>query len=427
MIECIKEFDCLYEIDTSKNAPSAQPNTLTERCHLAALELFQNIESNFDKILPSLKERVTWIRNQKESYRFLAQASIENEPFFQNPASLNISTDSLKIPRASGVSGSYFLLDQEKQPCFVIKPNDEDCGCLHNPSGWGSLGMKSPIRDNMPLYQSALKEALTYQIAQDVGLSNIAPKTMLAVLQSDGFSRFLIEAPRPPVQESTTYSSYPQTSPGATSSPIDALMHLIFRIQDQFSAFYEKYLNYFVPYWLEKNSLFMDSEKLCSVQTFIPNAQPVASVKELTEDLAQIDPRQFEDCNILIWITNDTDAHGYNILSYPMSTDENGKKTYGIKKIDNGLTFPTQNQQLRNHLAYYPQMNTPLSEEGKEKIQAIDISSLAEKMRLYGIVESIPAMEERIALLKELAGKEGITLKEIHQELSTWLNFSTSY
>src|SRR5260221_3191372 len=48
----------------------------------------------------------------------------------------------------------------------------------------------SPFRDHMPLYRSSLREALTYQLAASIGVKNISPRTVLAIIQSDSFYDF---------------------------------------------------------------------------------------------------------------------------------------------------------------------------------------------------------------------------------------------
>lgn len=413
MIESIIDSQKFSDIERPASESTFLSTSIQDLCSPLIQELSQVLLKNFEQILPALRERVTWIREQKELFRFLAEKSIATESFFENPNSTQINPNSLTIPQESGVSGSYFLLDENKKPLFVIKPNDEDCGCLHNPNGYNTLGLKSPLRYKMPLYKAALKEALTYEIAQEIGVSNITPKTTLAILQSDGFSLLF----RPRIVTTSNISEWTKSSFYSTVLP-PQLLDIIPKISTAFTLFITNFFAQFFINYLNKKEIFFDSEKLCSVQTFIPNARPLWSIHDPKNNGTEtFDPSQFENCNILIWTTHDTDAHGYNILAPPFSTDQNGHTIYGIKKIDNGLTFPIKNGQLRNSLVYYDQGKAPLSPEGKEKIAAIDISSIANKMRLYGIVESIPAMEERLTLLKELAQQDGITLQEINSAM----------
>ena len=233
----------------------------------------------------------------------------------------------------------------------------------------------SPIRDNMPLYCSVLKEALTSDIAGILQVSSIAPKTILAILEAD---------------EAFCYWMDREFSP--VSSSVEGW--------DEF---------------IEKCRMY-PKEKLCSVQEFIPNAKSLFEAQQ--ESAPLFDQTQFEDTNILIWTTYDTDAHAGNILAHVLREDATGHAVYGLKKIDNGLNFPEKNRDLRNALIYLPNANSPLSLEGKAKIEAIDEEMIVEKMRSYGINSAIPAFYERMSLLKELARIEGITLYEINRKMT---------
>ena len=107
-----------------------------------------------------------------------------------------------------------------------------------------------------------------------------------------------------------------------------------------------------------------------------------------------------------------------NFLVYPKGVDEIGNEILGLKKIDNGLAFPEKNQQLRNNLSYLPNAKRELSAEGRALILAIDGESLAEQFEIMGLESATPALKERLLVLKELAQKPAITIKEINTEMS---------
>lgn len=170
----------------------------------------------------------------------------------------------------------------------------------------------------------------------------------------------------------------------------------------------------------------IDCEKLCSVQEFVPNGKSLfEAIHELEErglsddEIAdRFDQSNFEDANILLWTTYDTDGHSGNFLVYPKGSDEIGNEILGLKKIDNGLAFPDKNQQFRNNLSYLPNAKRGLSEEGKAKIAAIDVDILASQFEKMGLESAIPALKERIPILKELAKQPSLTIKEINTAMS---------
>jgi hypothetical protein len=165
----------------------------------------------------------------------------------------------------------------------------------------------------------------------------------------------------------------------------------------------------------------VDREKLCSVQEYVENSKPLWEAIWEMESLslndreiaARFDQRDFEDANILIWTTYDTDAHMGNLLAYPK---EGG--VLGIKKIDNGLAFPDKNRQLRNHLVFLDNAERPLSDEARAKIGHIDVEGLAEQFKIYGLESAIPALRERIAFLKKVSEEPGKSIKDIDKAMS---------
>ena len=276
-----------------------------------------------------------------------------------------------------GVSGSYFLIDDEGRPLFVIKPLDEDAGCIDS-DGWASPFHMSPVRSNMPLYRSAMREALAYMIGETMGLDSIVPKTVLGVIESDQFHS----------------------------------------LSDQVAL--NELRRYFELCGPE------DKEKLCSVQEYVPDAKSLfEAIHELErahlsdEEIAnRFDQTNFEEANILLWTTYDTDGHMGNFLVYPKGADEIGNEIFGLKKIDNSLAFPDKNRQMRNNLSYLPNAQRQLSAEGKAKIAAIDVDVLSLQLEQMGLGSASPALKERIPILQELAQRDGITLKEINTEMA---------
>lgn len=316
-----------------------------------------------------LRNRVSELRDLIERFRGVAESvsKIESIAALLREQALSSEGNVFSIAPgrleavADGVSGTYFLLSGNSR-ALVIKPIDEDCGCINNPKGEITVSKYSPIREDMPLYCSSLKETVAYQFAQALSLdANIAPPTALALIESKKFF-----------------------------------------------------------YLQEMSELTLDvetpREKLCSVQEFIQDAKPLFEINH-KENAIQFDQKQFEELNLFIWALYDTDAHAGNILGVVLRHDENGQPIYGLKKIDNGLTFPERNRYLRNALAYLPNASCPLSDEGKQKLLNADVEALSEIMKEYKLDHAIPAFHKRMALLKELALQPAITLKEINDKL----------
>lgn len=276
-----------------------------------------------------------------------------------------------------GVSGSYFLTDEGGNRRYIIKPLDEDAGCIHS-EGFASPFNMSPLRSNMPLYFSSMREVLAYNIAVSIGVGSVVPKTVFGLFESEQFHDF------------------------ADGVSVDERKRFL------------------------EQCGFADKEKLCSVQDYVPNAKSLfEAIHELEmggltdEEIAsRFDQTDFEDANLLLWTTYDTDGHMGNFLVYPKGTDEIGNEILGLKKIDNSLAFPDKNSQLRNNLAYLPNARRELSEEAKAKIAAIDIDLLAEQFEQMGLESAIPALKERIPVLQRLAQEPGMTIKEINKAMS---------
>jgi hypothetical protein len=340
-----------------------------------------------DKLYSAIRERRQQILDCMESWRSTIQHNQKLDPFYQSlsrtaleqsaQGTYRIESGHLHLS-ASGISGAYFLSDKKGSEQFVVKPIDEDIGCLNNSKGFSTPYVRSTIRDNMPLYLSSMREALSYEVASQIHVANVAPRTVLAILESSAFH-----------------------------DQIDQI-HPDERLR------YERIVGSSVH------------EKLCSVQEFIPNSKTLfdglqelqASGLSDQEIEARIDQQDFEDANILLWTTYDTDGHLNNFLVYPKSSDAIGNEILGIKKIDNGLTFPEKNEQLRNNLRYLPNANQFLSAAGRDKIAAISIDDLSNQLKRFGLHGSMDALRQRVAVLKELAQRTDLTLREIDSRMA---------
>jgi hypothetical protein len=318
--------------------------------------------STIEQLYNALQDLHIQIQNIKEEFRSLTLPY----PEFGIESNLN-----------RGVSGSYFLIDEKGERRFILKPLDEDAGCLHS-EGFATPFQMSPLRSNMPLYLSSMREVLASLIAETLGIGEVVPKTSLGIFESDQFHDF---------------------SMGISLDELSRYMELCGPV---------------------------DKEKLCSVQEYVSNSKSLFEAMHefqmnglSDEEIAnRFDQNQFEDANILLWTTYDTDGHMGNFLVYPKGVDEIGNEILGLKKIDNGLAFPDKNQQLRNNLSYLPNAKRELSESAKAKIAAIDIEKLASQFEKMGLESAIGALKIRIPILQELAKQPNITLKEIDRAMS---------
>jgi hypothetical protein len=165
-----------------------------------------------------------------------------------------------------------------------------------------------------------------------------------------------------------------------------------------------------------------DKEKLCSIQPFIPEAIDIGEAMhewfeaglEQANDPLPLDQESYENANLLVWTTYDCDGHGSNFLLYLHSLDTQGRAVYAIKKIDNGLCFPSSNRYLINYLAYLPNAKLQLSAAFRERIAQIDVQAVACNLTTYGLQDAIDATVIRLSVLKTLATRKEMTIEELN-------------
>jgi len=299
--------------------------------------------------------------------------SIAEQKEYWREVALKVDMAGFRLVANSNGCGACYFLYKGDTPLYVVKPVDEDIMCLNNRKGMADYRDGFVIRDYIPLYRSAQTDVMAYRIAEIAGISDITPKTQMAILESNEFYDFI----------------------------------------DKLSS--DDKEGYGAP----------DREKLCSIQEYVPDALDLWQVSHANsqDETIPIDPRDFERVNLLIWLTYDTDAHLGNILAYVKEVDDEGNPTYGLSKVDNGLSFPEQNAWLRNNLTYFPNAEVPLSKEGREKILNLDIAAITKGMHDLELDKAIPAFLERIETLKEAISDDTITLREINNKmeaLHTW-------
>lgn len=329
-------------------------------------------------LLQKRKEEIAQIREETR-VKLRPIPALDGLPCDLSSGTIFIDSSRIVAISYSGISGSYFLLDEKGQPIFVVKPMDEDIGALHNPKGYSSPFETSFIREGISLYASVFREVAVWHIASAMRLTSIAPPTYLAILHSDRF-----------------YDLSKQVS------------------AKEFLRFNERLGN-------------PDFEKLCSIQQYVPNSKSLMeAMQELQaaglsdEEIAGLfDQKDFEEANLLLWLTGETDGHLGNFLVYPKTYDEIGNQILGIQKIDNGLAFPEINKGFRNSLSHLPNANRALSQETLMKVHLINVDQLANILCENELTSAIISMRERIEKLQSLLQQNpSLTIKQINSELS---------
>ncbi len=327
----------------------------------------------------TIADRREELRRQKEHWIPFVDALKDNDKEFYNPID-QMLMDGKLIPNPSGAGGAYFLTNSQGESRFIVKPVDEDILCVNNRKEFGSIfnDYNHRVREGIPLYRSAQTDAFCSEMASLAGIEGVTPKATMGVIANKGFYDF--------------------------TQWIDG-------------TDLEKFFN---------EAGFPDKEKLASIQEFIPDSQDLIELlhsfyqKELSDEeiASQFDQADFEEVCLFLWLTYDNDGHGANFLSYVKRTDENGKKIYGIKKIDNGLSFPEKNSEYVNILAWLPNAIAPLSNEIKNKIAHLPIEQILNRMDDFELADCKEAFKERVEILKELAQREGMTAGEIDLRFS---------
>ncbi len=309
-----------------------------------------------------IQERMVEIRALNESWRlFTEHEKILNPDFFSHFTS--IFQEGKLILEREGAGAAYILYDRHQNPQFIIKPTDENIFCLHNPKQFASPFLEPRVKSDIPLYRAAQTDALCYEIAALCHLEHITPKAVLSLLSHPNF--FLINKGEP-------------------------------------------------------------EEKLCSIQDYLKNTIPLRQVleeffaKSLSEEdlLDRFDQDDFEDIQLLLWLTFDNDAHADNFRVYVKKMSPQGFPVYGIQKIDNSLSFPERNSEFSNALMYFPNALLPISSKIRDQIRSLPLEEIKQEIEKFRLESSIPAFEERVSILQKLIERESLTYYECSLRLS---------
>lgn len=358
---------------TTRSFPEVPKNTLPSEKIKAKFKKHYRFEDHIQNLSPQelkgqIGERRAEISQVKEAYR----ETLSKEPVapgFEDVQDL-IKTGSLqKID--GGNSGVYLLKDAEGQPRFIIKPYDECPSGLNNPKG---LGSPHPSK----FYGEFINESLASSIAEKIGVADCTPKCTVMILEHQGFAD----------------------------------------ITDDLTSKKNK-----------ENYGFVDKEKLCSVQTFVPGCKDLQETlftvdtfrdfkkrsenneNPLVPPLPGVNHLMFEKVTILNLVCGEQDG---NLGNFLISEKTDSGEERSIYKIDNGGCFPQNNeiQDAQGNVSlalvlgvdYWLVENyeSELSEKACNIIKDINISDISDLMRSQGKEElHVQAMESRVVAMKD--------------------------
>jgi hypothetical protein len=260
---------------------------------------------------------------------------------------------------SEGTAAAYTLYNLENEPCFIIKPTDECMFCLNNPKSHAFI-CKEP-QNYIPLYRSAQTEAFCYELAKMCKLEHVTPKTALAFLAHPNFSY---------------------------SDPNLA-------------------------------------EKLCSIQEYLKDTFSLRKILQeffrlgLSEEEIRnhFDQESFEDLILFLWMIADTDAHVENFRVYLKKNSPSDRPIYGLKKIDNSLSFPEKTLPFSHALMYFPNAVLPISDRIRVHVQSLPIAKIQALMQSFHLEDAYEAFEKRMTALQKILEKKDITYYECSLQL----------
>lgn len=323
-------------------------------------------------LVQEIAARRSEIRTQKEGFKVRIAGEKGRDPVIDRVREriTEIHRDGGLVGVEAGAGGAYFLYEKgSSNPSFVVKPADEDSLALNNRKQLGTpfIGSLMRARDDIPHYESTINEALASDVAEILDMGDLVPRTVLTVIEDDGFHD----------------------------------------ITDGFPT--------------EARALMteVDKEKLCSAQTFVTGSRDLQEEVDIAESEGRelvFDQKNFEDANIFAWMIGEQDGHTYN---YRVRPKDPSSPELELVKIDSGLCMGEGSSVLTNGLtAFDKYIERPLSERGKRMIMECPIDSIIERMRFYGKSEaSINNLRFRIEALQGLLQKDGITLGQINRQM----------
>lgn len=298
-----------------------------------------------------------------------------------------------------GVGGIY--RGQCKDGLIGIKVKGEGACELNNNRGRASALAHVQPKFNIPSYKENEREAATYEYACHIGLPHITPPVVLGMIL-DQDERVLVMNEAEEIKEKRRFSDI------SDRLCMEELVHV-------------------------QSAGVVNPKKICSIQSWVENGSNLDQIVNqwtdqacdeleairktrnsakdeilpLTEDYIQdyigkrIDFDDFEDCNVLVWTSGETDANTGNYLAYLKDTSKN---TYGLIKIDNAYAYPESNKGFLNTLVRFKVLAyRPISARARKILMRIEKQHYQQPLTKYEIGEkALEATEKRIEVIKKI-------------------------
>lgn len=340
-------------------------------------EYFGSFRHDAQTLLDSIEARRMQIRDLKENFSHYAEKTKKLEKNFYEEVEVALAEGEL-VPVENGAGATYFLKDGSGEYKFAVKPFDEEIFALNNRKGLNGVDNGEEVRRGIPLYRSTQIDVAVSRIAEIAGIGDITPHTEMVIIDSKTFHDF-----------SSHFTADEQVELARRFGPAD-------------------------------------SERLCSVQRFLPGARDFMDVRfEMQADGVSdkefekyFDQDDFEKINILMMLTGETDGHGGNIMVYPKSKADNGKTIWGFRKVDNALSMPTVNGGFYNSLADMPGAQKIFSEKSLALIANLNVDTFKAMLSELELEDTMPAFMERLEKLQTLSS-QGKTIEEINEAIGT--------
>ncbi len=280
-----------------------------------------------------------------------------------------------------GTGGTYMVRNEKGQKVLVVKPDDESPLSLHNPKQKASPLVETKlVRATIPVGQDALRAALTYKVAERIGLT-CTPKTDVAILTSDAFHD---------VTDGLVPTRFKQLGKAVRT-------------------------------------------KVCSVQEFVPDAITIKTFREQQEGLKAtrhitdrhiehnivegIDKQSLEDVALLACLSGATDVNEENVL-LARSGDDSSR--YKMVLIDTPLSWPTSKGEFYVCFKGASKLtDRPLSEETTNRIRFLPVADIEKQMRACGMSEKV--IEDalgRVKIMQQVVTHESATLSDLLDSIS---------
>jgi hypothetical protein len=292
---------------------------------------------------------------------------------------------------SQGTGGAQFISDAAGTQ-LVVKGFGTGLNEYKNDGGatpWYDDKLFNRVKRENPLYRSPLAAYLSWETARILGMPDITPKTLLAIKPNDQNPDILdlplfSDTTKKTAQEKDSLADYVKKTIG--ERPVETL----FSVQDYIQEKGVQEFTQLHSFW-QKEVIAENRETLSfSIEDYetLLNKRPQTDedANKIKNYQCQLLPHLFDKIKaafseddyaklqLLLWITGAMDFHTSNLMVYR----QEGSEKWGMKMIDQDLTFPDANANFRNEIADWPQGQNPLPKEMIDKILALSVKQLKE-------------------------------------------------